>query len=390
LLARPAGARAFLAALDAGTIPKAALTAPIARQLEGLKDPDITAWLAKNWGAVHPPSENKQKEIAKYKEFLHPDLILRADASHGRALFAQTCAICHHLHGVGGRIGPELTGGYEDVDYLLNNILDPNAIIGKDYQQTFVKTKDGQTVSGIVVEDTERAIGLKTLGGTVISVQKSDVASTELSPFSLMPEGLLAPLQEQDVRDLFFYLRQKQQVPILVTAVNANDFFNGTDLTNWRASNASAWRVENGELIGKGAATPESCASEMVAGDYHLTAEVSVRGKQGAAELVLAGEHDAKNFHGTTLSIGGASAVNLWEYRAAGEPQLTAGKKSFADAGWHKIEVTRKDETLRVSIDGAVEFEVRDSRHRRRVHPAFWVQGEETELRVKALKIEAL
>jgi hypothetical protein len=47
-----------------------------------------------------------------------------------------------------GRIGPELTGGYEDVDYLLNNILDPNAIIGKDYQQTFVKTKDGADCGG--------------------------------------------------------------------------------------------------------------------------------------------------------------------------------------------------------------------------------------------------
>ncbi len=390
LLARPSGAKAFLAGIDSGSIPKAEMTAPIARQLDGLKDPEISAWLAKNWGAVSAPSADKQKEIAKYKEFLHPDLILRADASRGRALFAQTCAVCHHLHGLGGKIGPELTGGYEDVDYLLNNILDPNAIIGKDYQQTFVKTKDGQTVAGIVVEDTDRAIGLKTLGGTVMTIQRSDVASTEVSPLSMMPEGLLSTMHEPDVRDLFLYLRQKQQVPMLITAVNANDFYNGRDLTNWRPSNPAAWRAENGEIIGKGSANPESLTSEMVAGDYKLVVEVSIRGDKSAAELVLAGERDAQNFHGTTLSFGGPSSINLWDYRAGTDPKPQAGKKVLGDGGWHKLEITRKDETLTVSVDGQTEFELRDARHRRRVHPAFWIQGDGAELRIKGLKIEAL
>jgi putative heme-binding domain-containing protein len=390
LLARPSGAKAFLDGLDAGAIPKAELTAPVARQLEGLKDPGVTAWLAKNWGAVNPPNADKQKEIAKYKEFLHPDLILRADASRGRALYAQTCAVCHHMHGVGGKIGPELTGGYEDVDYLLNNILDPNALIGKDYQQTFVKTKDGQTVAGIVVEDTDRAVGLKTLGGTVVTVQKSDVASTELSPMSMMPEGLLSAMHEPDVRDLFLYLRQKQQVPMLVTPINANDFFNGSDLTNWRPSNPSAWRVENGEIVGKGGAHPESLTSDMVAGDYRLSVEVLVRGEKGAAEIVLSGQQDAKNFHGTTISFGGPSSVNLWNYRAGAEPQMIPGKRSLGDNAWHKLELVRKDDTLRVTIDGTQEFETRDTRHRRRVHPAFWIHGEAAELRIKSLTIEAL
>jgi putative heme-binding domain-containing protein len=390
LLARTSGAKAFLATLDAGAIPKSELTAPLARQLQGLKEPTIDAWLAKNWGAVNAPNANKQKEIAKYKEFLHPDLILRADASHGRALFAQTCALCHTMHGTGGKIGPELTGGYEDVDYLLNNILDPNAIIGKDYQQTFVKTKDGQTVAGIVVQDSERTIGLKTLAGEVMTVQKADVASTEVSPFSMMPEGLLSALHEPDVRDLFFYLRQKQQVPMLVTAGNANDFFTGTDLKNWRPSNPGAWRVEAGELIGKGGAKPEVLTSEMVAGDYKLTAQIRVTGDKAAAELVLTGARDGAHFLGTTLSFGGPSAINLWEYRAAAEPQVTAGKKALAGDGWHTMEIVRKDDALRVTIDGALEFEQHDARHRRRVSPALWLQGEGGELRVKGMKIEAL
>jgi putative heme-binding domain-containing protein len=386
LLARASGAKAFIAAIDSGAIPKAELIAPIARQIQGLKDPALDAWLTKNWAAVNPTSADKQALIAKFKEFLHPDLIQRADASHGRALFTQTCYICHTMWGVGGRIGPELTGGYEDIDYLLNNILDPNAIIGKDYQQTFVKTKDNQVVSGIVTQDTDTSISLKNLSGEIITLQRSDVASTEVSPLSMMPEGLIASMPEEDVRDLFFYLRKKQQVPMLLTVVNANDFFNGTDLRFWHASEENAWRVEKGELAGKGGTVPVSLTSEIAAGDYRLTAQVKTTGPAPAAELVLSGENDAEHFHGTTLSFGGPSRANVWEYLAAAAPKATPAKAALGDGQWHTVEVVRKGESLRVSIDGQLQYEAADARHRRRVQPAFWVK--DGELRVKGLKIE--
>ena len=213
LLARTASARALLAAIDAKALDRAVIGAPAARQLQSLREPDIDAWLAKNWGAVRASSADKQKEIAKYKEFLGTDAILRADAAHGRVLFTQRCAICHTLFGEGAKIGPELPGSFADVDYLLQNILDPNANIGKDYQQTFVKTKDAQTVSGILAADDASSVTLKTLAGPV-TVQRADIASIEVSPNSLMPEGLLMGVDEESIRDLFLYLRQKQQVPL--------------------------------------------------------------------------------------------------------------------------------------------------------------------------------
>jgi putative heme-binding domain-containing protein len=393
MLARPSGAKIFTAAIVSGKISKAELTAPVARQIQGLKDAALDAWLAKNFGAVNAPNEDKQKLIAKYREFVTTDLVLRADAQHGRALFAQTCAACHTLFGTGGKIGPELPGSFEDLEYLLLNILDPNAIIGKDYQQTFVKTKDGQIVAGIIAEDTERAILLKTLGGGIVTVQRADVASTEISPLSMMPEGLLTPLHETDVRDLFLYLRQKQQVPMLVTEANANDFFNGSDLHNWIASDGSsdAWRVENGEFIGKGrASAPVALTSEMLADNYKLSAQVRIRGEKAAAELVLCGERDVSGFHGMTLGFGGPSALALVDYRAATDPAIKAGSRALGDNLWHAIEVVRKDGRVTVSVDGKVEFEVEDPRHRRRVSPAFHLFGDGAELRVKTLKIEAL
>ena len=57
-----------------------------------------------------------------------------ADLSLGRALFAKTCAKCHTLFGVGGKVGPDITGSNRaNLDYLLENILDPSAVIPKEY-----------------------------------------------------------------------------------------------------------------------------------------------------------------------------------------------------------------------------------------------------------------
>jgi len=213
LLARPASARALLAAVDAKAVARSEITAPLARQLQNIKDPDIEKWVAKNWGTVRTSSAEKQKEIERFKKFLGTDAILRADASRGRALYTQSCAVCHVMFGEGGKIGPELPGSFEDVDYLLQNILDPNATIGKDYQQTFITTKSGQLVAGMITAEDAREVVLKTLADP-ITVPRADIAEMKTSEMSMMPEGLLLALDEQGVRDLFLYLRQRQQVPL--------------------------------------------------------------------------------------------------------------------------------------------------------------------------------
>lgn len=376
LLARISGARAFLAAIDAGTIAKAELNAPIARQLDGLKDADISTWLAKNWGAVSAPNEDKQKLIAKFKEFTSAAAIARADANRGRALFAQTCAVCHTMFGGGGHIGPELTGGYGDVDYLLNNILDPNALIGKDYQQTFVKTKDGQTVAGIVTQDTDSAITLKNLAGEVVTLQKSDVASTELSPLSMMPEGLITTMDEESVRDLFHYLAQKQQVPMLITAVNANDF---PDLRNWRID--GPWKSEAGELIAQGGEKTISLTSAMLMGEGRLSFQLKTT---GATEIVLAGTRGEDGFQGETLSVGGESAMNIWTYAGKTPPVCKPLPKPLGE-GWHTIAIERTSDALTLKIDTAVLHESKSPQGK--FAPSFWLQG--GEIRIKELRAEA-
>lgn len=207
LAARPANARAWLAAIDAGRMTSRTITAPFAQNLRGLRDAGIDAWLEKNWGSVRTSSEDTRKEIERYRKFLGEQAILRASATNGRAIYQRTCFVCHTMFGQGGKIGPELPGHFSDVDYLLQNILDPNAVIGKDFQQTFLRTRSGGVVPGVIEAEDERTVTLKTLAGPM-TVARADIESRELSPLSMMPTGLLKPLSEQEVRDLFLYLRQ--------------------------------------------------------------------------------------------------------------------------------------------------------------------------------------
>ena len=165
LVARPAWARTIIGGLDAKVIARADVSTPIARQLQELGDPQITEWLKKNWGAMHSSPADKQQQIARLKSVLTPAVMAAGDPAHGRALFSQTCALCHTIFGVGAKIGPELPGAFDDLDYLLLNIIDPNAIIGKDYQQTVVQTKDGQTLVGIIGEQDASSVTLKSLAG---------------------------------------------------------------------------------------------------------------------------------------------------------------------------------------------------------------------------------
>ncbi|MEY3895421.1 MAG: hypothetical protein RLZZ214_940, partial [Verrucomicrobiota bacterium] len=209
LVARPASIEALIVAFDAKTLPVKDLTAPVARLIQGARRTDFDQWIAKNFGSLNQSNAERQADIVSYRKFLGDESILSADVKNGQQIFLRTCSACHNLFGQGGHIGPELPGNFADTDYLLQNILDPNAIIGRDYQQTFITLEDGNFVAGVVTEEDERTLTLKTLAAPV-TLPKDSIAKRELSPQSMMPVGLLNALEEPEVRDLFLYLRQSK------------------------------------------------------------------------------------------------------------------------------------------------------------------------------------
>lgn len=206
--------RALVEAIKAGRIPRADIDASGARQLGLLNDPEIDAWLAESWGTVAQTDEAAEAEIQRWKGVLTSARVEAGNASRGRVVFANTCASCHVLYGEGTAVGPELTGSNRaDLDYLLRNILTPNAEIGRDYQLTTIETKDGRTAAGIVRSETPGAVTIVNQAESV-TIAQDEIARREHLPVSLMPPGLLHGLSEEEVVDLVAYLRTQMQVPL--------------------------------------------------------------------------------------------------------------------------------------------------------------------------------
>ena len=210
LSARRGTAQALFAALKADVIPKTDVTAFAARQLQRVVGPAFVDY----WGPVTQPTADKIAEIARFKRLFTDDVLAKADASRGRALFERTCTACHTLYGHGGIIGPDITGSHRaNLDYILTEIINPGEVMQESYQLVTVTTRDGRTLAGNVAVEDERQLTLRMVGQDTV-VAKSEILSREKSPVSLMPEGLLKTLATDEVRDLIAYLRTTSQVPL--------------------------------------------------------------------------------------------------------------------------------------------------------------------------------
>lgn len=214
LVSRPAYADALLDAVAAGKIKRADMSAFHARQVASLGDANLRTKLAKVWGDIRTAGKDKEQLITKYKTLLTPERLKKADAAKGRELFNMACALCHKLYGEGATIGPDLTGsGRSNLDYLLENILDPAAIMAADFKMAVVTLKDGRVLNGVVSAQTDRTVTLQSLTEST-TLERKDIAEFKTSDTSLMPEGLLESLDDSQTADLISYLMSAEQVPL--------------------------------------------------------------------------------------------------------------------------------------------------------------------------------
>ena len=214
LVARPHWTLALLDAIEQGKVPRADLSAFTVGQLAKQADPKVIEKLNAVWGTLRATPADRKGVFDKYRQAFRNEDLKLADLSQGRQHFAKTCGSCHVLFGTGGKIGPELTGSNRgDLEYLLANLLDPSAVVGRDYQTTTIVTNDGRSVAGIVVTETPSSVTLQT-PTEQIKIDTADIDTRVLSPLSLMPENQLDQLAPEAARDLIAYLRSPTQVPL--------------------------------------------------------------------------------------------------------------------------------------------------------------------------------
>ena len=392
LSSRATYAKPLLAATSAGTVPKKDLTAEIVRQLRNLKSPELDAEIQKVWGAFREASADKKQEIEKYRQIYRAGGSQPGDAIRGRAVFARTCQQCHTLFDIGGTVGPDITGSARaDLQYILENIVDPNAVIPNEYRTSTITTKDDRILTGIVKKDEANGLTVATANETLI-IPKGDIESVQVSEISMMPEGLLAPLTEQEVRDLIYYLGRPGQVPLLATPDTVAYFFSGKDLAGWDG-NTELWKVENGELVGTsrtGLKHNEFLKSQMVFGDFRLICEVKLTpnkensGIQFRSEALPSGE-----VKGYQADVGAGWWGKLYEEEGRALLWDKSGDAHVKPEEWNTYEIIAIGNHIQTAINGKRCVDLKDPKGATQGIIAFQLHsGGPMEVRYKNFQVE--
>ena len=212
LAARASYARALLNAVATGKISRTEISAYHARQIRNLENEELNQLLLKQWGDVRPAAHEKTEAMQRWKSLLTPESLSKANPSPGRQTFTTACATCHVLYGQGRKVGPDLTGSNRrNIDYLLENIVDPSATVAVDFRSSIAVLTDGRTITGVVGDQNERTVTLETQKERV-TLPRSEIEELRPTSVSLMPDGLLNNLTPEQVRDLVAYLMSTEQV----------------------------------------------------------------------------------------------------------------------------------------------------------------------------------
>jgi putative heme-binding domain-containing protein len=192
--------------VDAGRVAAKEVPLDQVRRIAGYNDAALAKLLEKHWGRIQAATTGEK--VSRINSILHMLNLGKGDRAHGKELFTKHCATCHTLFGEGAKIGPDLTSVDRSSRQLLaTNIVDPSAVIRPEFTAYVLETKDGRALTGLIAESDPQALTVVDARTERTVVPRAQVASVTPSPISLMPEKLLDPLDDQDIRDLFSYLQ---------------------------------------------------------------------------------------------------------------------------------------------------------------------------------------
>ena len=190
-----------VALLEAKVVKPEAFSAAQVQALIKHKSPKVVAAAKVALTSVIPPS--REEVLAKFK----PAIAAKGDAAKGQAQYLARCIACHKAGSTGIQVGPDLiTVKTKGRDALLTAILEPHKEVASQYIAYTVNTKDGQTFTGIITNDTATSMTLKMMGGLEKTLQRSEIKGSSSTGQSLMPEGLETGMSVQDMADLISFI----------------------------------------------------------------------------------------------------------------------------------------------------------------------------------------
>lgn len=212
LASRANWAEELLAAIDAGKIEPMTIAEATVRKLYLHNSPRLAELCKKHFGPVSgTPVEELRKQIDEYVGKLGGG---SGNPYQGKKLFSESCGKCHVLFAQGGKIGPDLTAyKRDDLRGLLLNVVNPSAEIREGFEQYVARTNDGRALVGFIADQDSQVVVLRGADGQNLSLARDEIEELRAVKQSLMPEGILKSLSDQQVRDLFAYLRSTQPLP---------------------------------------------------------------------------------------------------------------------------------------------------------------------------------
>jgi putative heme-binding domain-containing protein len=209
LAGRKSSALYLLEAVEAGRVDPRSIPLDVVRKITIYPDERIAELVARHWGTIEGATTSEmQAAIARLETAVAET---SGDRYAGKKLFAASCAKCHTLFDQGGKIGPDLTAyKRDDVGRMLASIINPSAEIREGFETFLAVTDDGRAVTGFLVDKDNQVVVLRGADGQNVTLPTGEIDEMAAQRKSLMPEGLLNPLTDQQVRDLLAYLRSGQ------------------------------------------------------------------------------------------------------------------------------------------------------------------------------------
>lgn len=200
LLNSTAGSLALLQAITAGDVPAALVDSTRRQRLQRHQNEDIKTAAATAFGRG---DSDRSAVVAEHRDALE----LEGDRAAGKVVFANLCAVCHEMDGVGRNLGPDLRSVTDRTPAgLLEAILDPDAIVEPRYMGYIASLASGEVIYGLVTDRTGDAITMVAMDGIERVLPMAEVESLEATGRSWMPEGLEAAMTRQQIADLILYL----------------------------------------------------------------------------------------------------------------------------------------------------------------------------------------
>jgi putative heme-binding domain-containing protein len=207
LFSRSKSALSFLQSVDSGKTSKAdEIPVDELRRLSLHKNPQIDDLVRKHWGSIAPGTT--EEKLATMRRFNNDLRAGQGNIAAGKLLFEKHCGVCHQLYGQGNKIGPDLTTANRgDRAALLANVVDPSAIIRREFMNYVISTTSGRVLTGVIAEQDGASVTILDANNQRTKIPRNEIDELREAEVSLMPERLLDKLTPQELRDLFTYLQ---------------------------------------------------------------------------------------------------------------------------------------------------------------------------------------